>query len=80
MFLAVLQAVMFNSVPADCPLSVAGLTTVQERVRGLIKYLRKFGVPDEYVFDERDLVEFKNIPKVTRCFAMLAKMVRQFYF
>ena len=41
----------------------------------LRKYLRKYGVSEEYIFKEEDLTEFKNIPKVTRCFAMLAKMV-----
>ncbi len=32
-------------------------------------------MPEEYIFEETDLTEFKNIPKVTRCCAMLAKMV-----
>ena len=44
----------------------------------LRKYLRKYGVAEEYIFEEEDLTEFKNIPKVTRCFAMLAKMVSQY--
>ncbi len=32
-------------------------------------------MPEEYVFSESDLFDFKNVPKVTRCVAMLAKMV-----
>ena len=51
------------------------LSSRGERVKLLRKYLRKHGVPEEYIFEETDLIEFKNIPKVTRCFAMLAKMV-----
>ena len=55
--------------------SMQNLSSRGERVKLLRKYLRKHGVPEEYIFEEEDLTEFKNIPKVTRCFAMLAKMV-----
>jgi hypothetical protein len=55
--------------------SSQNLSSREERIKLLRKYLRRYGVPDEYIFEERDLAEFKNIPKVTRCFAMLAKMV-----
>ena len=51
------------------------LDTVEDRLKVLMKYLRRFGVPEDYMFSEKDLVEFKNIPKVTRCVAMLGKMV-----
>ncbi len=43
----------------------------------MLKYLRRYGIPEEYLFEERDLFEFKNVPKVTRCVAMLGKMVRK---
>ena len=76
-FFPVLQCVMFNSVPLDLVMPTKGLNTKEERVKVLLKYLRKYGVPEEYMFDEDDLFQFKNIPKVTRCFAMLAKMVRE---
>lgn len=48
------------------------------RVKILLKYLRRFGVPEKYLFDLDDLIEMKNMPKVTRCVAMLAKMVRPY--
>lgn len=72
----VMQYVMFNSVPMDLVIPIKGLNSKEDRVKMLLKYLRKFGIPEEYIFTESDLFEFKNIPKVTRCIAMLAKMVR----
>lgn len=71
-----MQYVMFNSVPIDFVLPIQGLNSKEERVRILLKYMRKYGMPEEYLFTESDLFEFKNIPKVTRCVAMLGKMVR----
>ncbi|QQP52328.1 Uncharacterized protein FKW44_004449, partial [Caligus rogercresseyi] len=50
------------------------LETKQERVDILLKYLRKYSVPDEFLFTPEELLEMKNIPKVTRCIAMLAKI------
>ena len=41
----------------------------------LLKYLKRYGVPEKYLFEMEDLIEMKNMPKVTRCMAMLAKMV-----
>jgi len=35
----------------------------------------RYGVPERYIFQEEDILQFKNVPKVTRCVAMLAKMV-----
>ncbi len=48
----------------------------EERVKMLLKYLKRFGLPEKYLFDLDDLIEMKNMPKVTRCIAMLGKMVR----
>ena len=73
--ITVMQYVMFNSVPMDLVMPIKGLNKKEDRVKMLLKYLRKFGIPEEYIFTESDLFEFKNIPKVTRCIAMLAKMV-----
>lgn len=71
----VMQCVMFNSVPTDMVIpKMQKLDTTQDRLKILKKYLRRFGVPEEYIFEDTDLVEFKNIPRVTRCVAMLAKM------
>jgi hypothetical protein len=50
----------------------------EDRVKILLKYLKRFGVPEKYLFDIDDLIEMKNMPKVTRCMAMLAKMVRRY--
>ena len=74
-FFPVMQSVMFNSVPLDMVLPIEGLNKREDRLKMLFKYLRKYGMPEEYIFSEEDLFEFKNIPKVTRCVAMLAKMV-----
>ena len=46
-----------------------------ERIQVLLTHLSRYGIPEAYLFDVEDLMEHKNIPKVTRCFAMLAKMV-----
>ncbi|CAB4053928.1 TAGLN [Lepeophtheirus salmonis] len=58
----VLQHVIFNSVPKEGgPTTI--LETKQERVDILLKYLRKYGVPEEYLFKPEELLEMKNIPK-----------------
>ena len=66
---------VFNSVPMDMIMPVKGLNSKEERVNILIKYFHKLGVPPKYIFDLDDLCELKNVPKVTRCMAMLAKVV-----
>ena len=50
----------------------------EEWVKMLLKYLKRYGVPEKYLFEMEDLIEMKNMPKVTRCMAMLAKMVTIF--
>ncbi len=70
----VMQYVMF---PLELVLPVQNLNTKEDRVKTLLKYLWQFGIPEEYIFQESDLFHFKNIPKVTRCITMLAKMVRE---
>ena len=72
-----MQYVMFNSVPLDMVLPLTqALDTREDRLKMLFKYFRKYGVPEEYIFKDTDLFDAKNIPKVTRCIAMLGKMVR----
>ena len=75
---AVLQYLMFNSVPMDfvAPAPMQTLNSKEERIKCLLKYFRRFGVPEEFLFNEADLFDFKNVPKVTRCVAMLAKMAK----
>ena len=53
---------------------------VRQRIELLLKYLRKYGVPEKHLFEVHELQEMSNIPKVTRCIAMLGKMVRKFDF
>lgn len=48
---------------------------IEDRIKTLLKYLKKYGVPEQYLFKIDDLTEMTNIPKVTRCIAMLGKMV-----
>ena len=80
---------MFNSIPVDAidvpkpdknrkkSTSELGLEENQtiDRIKVLLKYLRKYGVPEQYLFEINELKDMTNIPKVTRCIAMLGKMV-----
>eukprot|EP00093_Oithona_nana_P003941 03941.XXX_97885_96781_1 [CDS] Oithona nana genome sequencing. len=74
----ILQSVMFNSMPnsisSDAKLQEG---QIRERIEMLLKYLRKYGVPEKHLFEVHELQEMSNIPKVTRCIAMLGKMVRK---
>jgi len=45
-----------------------------DRIKTLLKYLLKYGVPEQYLFEINDLKDMTNIPKVTRCIAMVGKM------
>ena len=42
-----------------------------DRIKTLLKYLKKYGVPEQYLFEVNQLKEMTNIPKVTRCIANL---------
>ena len=50
---------------------------IYDRIKVLISHLVKFGIPERYIFQIEDLMEMKNVPKVTRCIAMMAKLVRK---
>ena len=50
----------------------------EDRIKSLLWYLRRFGIPETYLFEVEDLKEMANIPRVTRTIAMLGKMVRIF--
>ena len=45
-----------------------------DRVKTVIREIRRYGVVD--VFEAEDLIELRNIPKVTKCLAQLSKLVR----
>lgn len=51
----------------------------EERVKALLYHLGRFGIPQQFLFELPDLIDCKNVPKVTRCVATLAKMVRKNY-
>ena len=52
----------------------------EDRIKSLLWYLRRFGIPDGYLFEIQDLQEMSNIPRVSRCIAMLGKMVSIVYY
>ena len=45
-----------------------------DRVKVVIREIRRYGVVD--VFEPEDLLELKDIPKVTKCLAQLSKLVK----
>ena len=47
-----------------------------DRVKAVIREIRRYGVVE--VFEPEDLIELRNIPKVTKCLAQLSKLVRFF--
>ena len=61
-----------NSISSDAKLHEG---QIRGRIEMLLKYLRKYGVPEKHLFEVHELQDMSNIPKVTRCIAMLGKMV-----
>ena len=53
---------------------------LEDRIKLLLYHLRRFGIPERFLFEKEDLIDLKNVPKVTRCIATLAKMVRLIIF
>ena len=51
---------------------------IEDRVKLLLYHLRRLGIPENFLFAQDDLIELKNVPKVTRCIATLAKMVSRY--
>merc|ERR1712029_237043 len=47
---------------------------IHDRIKVLINHLLDYGIQDKYIFRIEDLMELKNVPKVTRCIAMMAKL------
>jgi hypothetical protein len=46
-------------------------------VKAVLREIKRYGVVD--VFEPMDLIDLRNIPRVTRCLAQLSKLVRKFY-
>ncbi len=70
----VMTSIVFNSVPLEDIDQSWGANPAVDRVRAVIREIGRYGVAD--VFDEEDLLELRNIPRVTRCLAQLSKLVR----
>jgi len=68
----VMTSIVFNSVPMEDINTTWGSQPQVGRVKSLIREIKRYGVID--VFEAEDLLELKNIPKVTKCLAQLSKL------
>ena len=66
-------AICFNSVPREQIHANWGCNPVLDRVNSVIFEMRRYGVTD--MFEPQDLMELRNIPKVTKSLAQLCKLV-----
>jgi len=64
--------IVFNSVPIEVVHSNWGSNPVMSRVKNVLHEMRRYGVTD--LFEPADLMEQRNIPKVTRSLAQLCKL------
>jgi len=64
--------IVFNSVPIEVVHSNWGSNPVLSRVKTVLHEMRRYGVTD--LFEPADLMEQRNIPKVTRSLAQLCKL------
>jgi len=64
--------IVFNSVPIEVVHSNWGCNPVLDRVKTVIHEMRRYGVTE--MFEPADLMEQRNIPKVTRSLAQLCKL------
>jgi len=68
----VMTSIVFNSVPLETIKDEWGSNYAQNRIRMVIREMRKYGVVE--VFEVEDLIELRNINKVTKCLAQLSKL------
>jgi len=68
----VMISIVFNSVPIEQVHANWGCNPVLDRVKSVIHEFRRYGVTD--LFEPADLIELRNIPKVTRSLAQLCKL------
>ena len=66
-------AICFNSVPREQIHANWGCNPVLDRVNSVIFEMRRYGVTE--MFEPQDLMELRNIPKVTKSLAQLCKLV-----
>lgn len=67
-----MTSIVFNSVPMEDINADWGASPNIDRVKSLIREIKRYGVID--VFEPEDLLELKNVPKVTKCLAQLSKL------
>ena len=72
----VMTSIVFNSVPIEDIGIQWGSNPAYTRVTALVREIRRYGVVD--VFEPADLLEKRNIPKVTKCLAQLSKLVSNY--
>jgi len=65
-------SISFNSVPLEVVNCNWGANPVGARVKCVIHEMRRFGVSD--VFEPEDMMELKNIPRVTKALARLLRL------
>ncbi|XP_023327972.1 uncharacterized protein LOC111701071 isoform X2 [Eurytemora carolleeae] len=68
----VMTSIVFNSVPLEQINDNWGMNPAMDRVKAVIREIRRYGVVE--VFEPEDLIELRNIPKVTKCLAQLSKL------
>ncbi|XP_040563235.1 uncharacterized protein [Lepeophtheirus salmonis] len=68
----VMTSIVFNSVPLEDIDISWGTNPAHDRVKKLISEMSKYGVKD--IFDPEDLLELRNVPKVTKCLYELSKL------
>ena len=64
--------IVFNSVPVEKIYTNWGCNPALDRVKSVIQEMRRYGVTD--LFDPEDLIELRNIPKVTRALVQLFRL------
>lgn len=69
-----MTSIVFNSVPLEDIDANWGVNPALDRAKAVIREIKRYGVVE--VFEPEDLIELKNIPKVTKCLAQLSKLVR----
>jgi len=68
----VMTSIVFNSVPLEEIGCDWGANPGVSRIRALIREIKRYGVTES--FEVEDLLERRNIPKVTKCLAQLSKL------
>jgi len=68
----VMTSIVFNSVPLEEIGCDWGANPGVSRIRALIREIKRYGVTES--FEVEDLLERRNISKVTKCLAQLSKL------